>query len=171
MKKIVKIDKFLTEDDILFIMSSLKTLTEVRNEDNTFNRSIYLATRDDSRFQYLFDKCDEVFYKNYNKRLLSHELYFIRYYKGDYIKRHNDNWQTPTSAGRLYSLVAQMTHPELYSGGDTLVYDKEVIKLSKNQGDGIIFPSSMDHELTEVTDGERFSFVIMYKESLNNTIV
>ena len=171
MSKIVKINNFLTQEDITFIFSKLDSLDIKRNEDNTFNRSLYVVERKDKRFSYLFDKCDKVFYDNYNKKLLSHELYFIKYLKGDYIKRHHDNWQTPTSAGRLYSLVAQMTHPNLYSGGETLIYDKEVIKLSKNQGDGIIFPSSTEHELTEITDGERFSFVIMYKEKLKKSLV
>ena len=65
-----------------------------------------------------------------------------------------------------------MTHPNLYQGGDTLVYNgDETIKLSKEQGDGIIFPSSMDHELTEVTDGERFSFVVMFKTTLDKVVI
>lgn len=63
-----------------------------------------------------------------------------------------------------------MTHPNLYSGGDTIVYGKEELILSKNQGDAVIFPSTTDHELTEITDGERFSFVIMYKEKLKNLL-
>ena len=65
-----------------------------------------------------------------------------------------------------------MTHPSLYEGGNTIVYnDKETVILSKNQGDGIIFPSKMDHELTEVTEGERFSLVIMFKENLNKVVI
>ena len=65
-----------------------------------------------------------------------------------------------------------MTHPNLYKGGDTLVYDNDkVIKLSKEQGNGIIFPSSMDHELTEITEGERFSFVVMFKETLSKVVI
>ena len=65
-----------------------------------------------------------------------------------------------------------MTHPNLYKGGNTLVYDNnKVIKLSKEQGDGIIFPSSMDHELTKITEGERFSFVVMFKQTLDKVVI
>jgi len=170
LKEIFEINNFLSQEDISFILSKLDTLDIQRNEDDTFFRSIYIVGREDKRFGYLFDKCDKVFLDHYKKPLKSHELYFIKYSKGDYIKRHNDNWQTATSAGRLYSLVAQMTHPNLYSGGDTIVYGKKELILSKNQGDAIIFPSTTDHELTEITDGERFSFVIMYKEKLKNLL-
>lgn len=166
MKKIVRISNLLSKEDITFIMSNLTSLEELRNEDNIFNRSIYIAKREDKLFKDLFDKCDNTFYNHYGKYLQSHELYFIKYYTGDYIKKHNDNWQTATSSGRLYSLVAQMTHPSLYEGGDTIVYGDEKIKLSKKQGDGIIFPSSTYHELTEITEGTRFSFVVMFKETL-----
>lgn len=166
MKKIVEVSNLLSKKDITFIMSNLTLLGELRNEDETFNRSIYIAKRENKLFTNLFDKCDNTFFEHFGKKLKSHELYFIKYYKGDYIKKHNDNWQTSTSSGRLYSLVAQMTHPNLYKGGDTIVYGDKEVKLSKNQGDGIIFPSSTDHELTEITEGIRFSFVVMFKETL-----
>lgn len=171
MKDTHLLSKFLSKEDIKFVFDNLNSLKEIRDEDSIFNRSIFIARREDIAFQPLFDKCDDVFFNCYNKKLLSHELYFIKYYKGDYIKRHNDNWNTKTSAGRLYSLVAQMTPPNEYSGGDTIVYSDNKITLSKEVGSGIIFPSSTDHELTEITNGERFSFVIMFKQSLNNSLV
>jgi predicted 2-oxoglutarate/Fe(II)-dependent dioxygenase YbiX len=64
-----------------------------------------------------------------------------------------------------------MTPPNKYSGGDTIVYNDSNITLSKEVGSGIIFPSSTDHELTEITNGERFSFVVMFKETLNNSLL
>ena len=124
MKDTHLLSKFLSKEDIKFVFDNLNSLKEIRDEDNIFNRSIFIARREDIAFQPLFDKCDDVFFNCYNKKLLSHELYFIKYYKGDYIKRHNDNWNTKTSAGRLYSLVAQMTPPNEYSGGDTIVYSR-----------------------------------------------
>lgn len=166
MKEIKQITKFLSQKDISLIFSNLKYLKEIRDEDDVFNRSIYIARREDTQFKYLFDKCDDLIFELYNQKLLSHELYFIKYYKGDYIKRHNDDWRSKTSIGRLYTLIIQLTHPNLYSGGETIVYNDTDIKLSKEQGDAIIFPSSTDHELTEVLDGQRFSFVTMFKEDL-----
>jgi|TARA_R100000278_G_C5471170_1_gene164556 Rps23 Pro-64 3,4-dihydroxylase Tpa1-like proline 4-hydroxylase len=170
--KITYLNKFLSQDDIEFIFNLIPSLEIVRNENEIFFRSLYLVEREDSRFQFLFDKCDKAIFDATGEHLLSHQLYFIKYFKGDYIKRHNDEWDTDISHGRLYSLVAQMTHPNLYKGGDTLVYDNDkVIKLSKEQGNGIIFPSSMDHELTEITEGERFSFVVMFKETLSKVVI
>ena len=172
LNKITYLNKFLSQEDIKFIFDIIPSLEIVRNENETFFRSLYLVERDDLRFKFLFDKCDKAILDSTGTRLLSHQLYFIKYFKGDYIKRHNDEWDTDISHGRLYSLVAQMTHPNLYQGGDTLVYNgDETIKLSKEQGDGIIFPSSMDHELTEVTDGERFSFVVMFKTTLDKVVI
>ena len=172
LKSITFLNKFLSQEDISFIIDSLETLEIKRNEDDTFNRSIYVIERRNKKFKYLFEKCDEVVFENYDKKLTSNQIYIIKYFEGDYIKRHNDNWQTEVSQGRLLSLVSQMTHPNLYEGGDTLVYNgDDTIKLSKEQGSTIIFPSSMDHELTKVTKGERFSFVVMFKESLGKVVI
>lgn len=172
MKNIRQINNFLSQEDIQSIMEALPSLEITRNEDDTFNRSIYVVERSDSRFNKLFLKCDSTAKQTYSQKLIGHQLYIIKYSKGDYIKKHNDNWNTQNSSGRLYSLVAQMTHPSLYDGGDTLVYSNEsIIKLSKNQGEAIIFPSSMEHELTEITDGERFSLVIMFKETLSKVAI
>ena len=170
-KKVTLLNNFLDKSDIDFILNNLSNLHFIRNEDATFFRDVYTAERTDKEFTFLFDKCDTVVREAYNENLIGHQLYFIRYNKGDYIKRHNDIWQTYTSAGRLYSLVAQLTDPENYEGGNTIIYDdNEPIVLSKQLGDGVVFPSSMDHELTEITKGERFSLVIMFKSTVNNII-
>lgn len=163
-KKVTLLNNFLDKSDIDFILNNLGNLHFIRNEDDTFFRDVYTAERTDKEFSFLFDKCDAAVKKACNEKLIGHQLYFIKYNVGDYIKRHNDIWQTYTSAGRVYSLVAQMTNPDDYEGGNTIIYDENgPVVLSKQLGDGVIFPSSMDHELTEITKGERFSLVIMFK--------
>jgi len=146
------IPNFLTKEDISFIFNNLDGIHLYRSEDETFNRWIYTDT--------------------YGKYLTGHQLYFIKYNIGDYIKKHNDLWQTESSKGRLYSLIAQMTHESEYEGGETIIYHSDsTVKLSKKVGDAVIFPSSYLHELTEITDGTRFSFVIMFKETLKNVVI
>jgi hypothetical protein len=167
-----QIPNFLTEEDISFIFNNLDGIHLFRSEDETFNRWIYTVERDNSKFKFLFDKCDKIVYDLYNKKLQGHQLYFIKYNTGDYIKKHNDLWQTESSKGRLYSLVAQMTQELEYEGGETIIYlPDSTVKLSKTIGDAVIFPSSYIHELTEVTNGTRFSFVIMFKETLKSVVI
>ena len=166
------IPNFLTKEDTSFIFNNLDGIHLYRSEDETFNRWIYTVERGNSKFNFLFEKCDQAVFDTYGKYLTGHQLYFIKYNIGDYIKKHNDLWQTESSKGRLYSLIAQMTHESEYEGGETIIYHSDsTVKLSKKVGDAVIFPSSYLHELTEITDGTRFSFVIMFKETLKNVVI
>ena len=60
--KITYLNKFLSQDDIEFIFNLIPSLEIVRNENEIFFRSLYLVEREDSRFQFLFDKCDKAIF-------------------------------------------------------------------------------------------------------------
>lgn len=61
---------------------------------------------------------------------------------------------------RKISIVVQLDDPEDYTGGDLLIYPGDAaLNAPKKQGDVILFPSYLIHEVTPLTSGERRSLV------------
>ena len=61
---------------------------------------------------------------------------------------------------RKLSISIQLSDPKTYEGGDLLLYSEaEPLKMNKEQGTLIMFPSYTLHEVTPVTKGERNSLV------------
>jgi len=64
------------------------------------------------------------------------------------------------STVRKLSVSVQLTDPKDYEGGDLYLYEQEKgIAMKKGQGDLVIFPSYILHEVKPVTRGERNSLV------------
>jgi predicted 2-oxoglutarate/Fe(II)-dependent dioxygenase YbiX len=79
----------------------------------------------------------------------------IKYQEGDFIWRHKDD-----GGKRIFSLVLQLNNSEDYEGGDFKYWvDENEMTLPRVKGHGIIFKSSVFHEVTPVIDGERHSLV------------
>lgn len=76
----------------------------------------------------------------------------------DKYKQHVDRaYGTPV---RKLSVSIQLTNPKKYEGGDLILYDGDKgAVMSKEQGNLIIFPSYVLHEVKPVTKGERNSLV------------
>lgn len=90
---------------------------------------------------------------------LGEGLQFTRYVapSGHY-KRHLD--KTTNSTVRKLSLTIQLSDPQNYEGGDLLLHlADEPDKPSKKQGNMVVFPSYVLHEVTPVTEGRRYSLV------------
>lgn len=77
---------------------------------------------------------------------------------GDKYEKHIDKgYNRPV---RKLSLSIQLTDPKEYEGGELFLYESEKgQKMSKEQGDLILFPSYLLHEVKPVTKGERNSLV------------
>ena len=61
---------------------------------------------------------------------------------------------------RKLSIVVQLTEETSYTGGDLEILDScEPEKLSRKQGDILVFPSYTSHRVTPVTTGTRYSLV------------
>lgn len=61
---------------------------------------------------------------------------------------------------RKLSLSIQLTDPKEYEGGELYLYESEIgQKMTKEQGDLVLFPSYILHEIAPVTKGERNSLV------------
>ena len=78
---------------------------------------------------------------------------FTSYKRGDYY-----NWHTDASDKRYCSVVIQLN--EDYEGGDLeLDLDGKKTSLNKGIGNSVIFLSSINHRVTEILSGTRYSLV------------
>ena len=77
---------------------------------------------------------------------------------GDKYGKHIDRSQNMIV--RKLSLSIQLTDPKEYEGGELYIYEGDKgEKMKQGQGDLILFPSYMLHEVKPVTKGERNSLV------------
>lgn len=105
----------------------------------------------------------EKFYKTPISNYTSH-YQLIRYETGDFYKKHEDVTEKK-SPKRVLSVVFFLSDPLEYEGGYLRVYSGEKsIRMPQESGTGVIFPSTMLHEVTPVTAGTRFVLVTWLKD-------
>jgi len=73
-------------------------------------------------------------------------------------------WHMDSGNGNLslrkLSVVIQLSNPNTYEGGELQVQTEGRVIADKEQGNVIFFPSYMQHRVTPVTRGERYSLVL-----------
>ena len=90
----------------------------------------------------------------------------IKYTKGSFFVKHVDRGERHSY--RLKSISIQLSNPEDYKGGDLIV--KDVIS-SRERGNCIIFDSGVEHEVTLIKKGIRYSVIIwLNSETLRRDI-
>lgn len=99
----------------------------------------------------------------YNLKFTADKLKYMvcKYQEGEFVKYHNDSYGDPVD--RKYSLVAQLSPGNAYSGGDFAYYTKKKrnkLILERELGNALMFPSEQYHEVEKVTKGTRYSFVM-----------
>lgn len=121
-----------------------------------------------AKYHPLFQKLTEVIL-NLNERFfkfnligLTEGIQFTNYKaqkgKDGFYDKHTDCVFNGIS--RKLSISIQLSDPKTYEGGDLLLYSEaEPLKMKKEQGTLIIFPSYTLHEVTPITKGERNSLV------------
>ena len=66
----------------------------------------------------------------------------------------------PWNYHRKLSVVLQLSNPEDYTGGDLVINPGgELLYPDKTQGTVIFFPSILQHEVTPLESGNRYSIV------------
>ena len=90
---------------------------------------------------------------------LNEGLQFTNYKApSDKYKKHID--RSLDISVRKLSLSIQLTDPQDYEGGELFIYeDEEGQEMKKGQGDLVLFPSYMLHEVKPIKKGERNSLV------------
>lgn len=95
-----------------------------------------------------------------NKLASSRSVIINKYGTNGYFAKHKDDYSKHTSWKYRYkTLIIQLSKSDSYKGGDLLVDD---VSVDRTIGNTILFDASTYHELTKITDGERYSLVIWF---------
>ena len=81
-----------------------------------------------------------------------------KYEVGDYFNWHNDIMLIGDE--NQHTCVVQLSAPDEYSGGGLEVdFGKNIHQADRNEGRAIVFPSSLQHRVTEITKGVRYALI------------
>lgn len=139
-----------------------------RKNENTTNSNIRLS---DICWLYNSDNVEWVLRRltdiimDLNKRYFEFDIFGMEGLQFSSYKAPSDKFGRHTDRSfnfpiRKLSVSVQLSDPNDYEGGDLILYETEKgTKMKKKQGDLIIFPSFVLHEVTPVTKGERNSLV------------
>ena len=126
--------------------------------------------------EWMFDKLikwfSEVSKIPINPKVTVEHCSLLNYKKGDFFMRHTDIFKN--FEWRRYTLNIQLDNK--YQGGDYVIYlnDSEII-LNKEPGTAIAYWSGYEHEVKEITNGERWSIVLTVPKQMllekNKTLI
>ncbi len=83
---------------------------------------------------------------------LKKQIHFHKFNKGDWFDKHND-----IRDNRLYAVGVLLN--DNFEGGDFKLYNNTEITLDKIQGNTYIFDVRIEHEITHILEGERYSLL------------
>jgi predicted 2-oxoglutarate/Fe(II)-dependent dioxygenase YbiX len=126
-----------------------------KSEDRDYvSHSIYLS----EETAWIFDKL-KIYFENAtgNKiKKMNKNIHFHIFDKGCKFEIHND-----LRENRLYGVGSILN--DNFEGGDFKFYDADNTILHKLQGNGYIFNSNINHEITTITNGKRYSILWFIK--------
>jgi Rps23 Pro-64 3,4-dihydroxylase Tpa1-like proline 4-hydroxylase len=116
-------------------------------------------------FPFLYEKLskiliDEISVKGFDLDYLASPFQFTEYKVGDYFNWHKDTMgDVVTQEERYCSMVIQLN--DKYEGGNLELKpsDTDILKVERGVGDLIIFLSNIEHRVTNVIDGNRYTLV------------
>lgn len=108
----------------------------------------------------------EYYYKEGNRNAFSVDATYIpavqygEYTKGNFYSWHHDiDWSADKPYDRKLSVIVQLSNPSEYDGGNFQFKHVETPDNFITQGSVLVFPSYLEHQVTEVTRGLRRSLV------------
>ena len=104
--------------------------------------------------KWLFDKLKTFVETETNIKIIKikEKIHFHKFIKGDWFAKHND-----IRENRLYAVGVLLN--DNFEGGDFKLYNPNEIILNKVVGNTYIFDVRIDHEITSILEGERFSLL------------
>jgi hypothetical protein len=102
---------------------------------------------------WLFDKLKEFLQKetNIQIRTINKRIHFHKFTKGDWFGKHND-----IRDDRVYAVGVLLNND---FSGDFKLYNPDEIILNKVVGNTYLFDVRIEHEITSILDGERYSLL------------
>lgn len=103
---------------------------------------------------WLFDKLKLFFETETDVKIinLKKQIHFHKFSKGDWFNKHNDNRDD-----RLYAVGVLLNDD--FEGGDFKLYNPIEQTLNKIVGNAYIFDVKIEHEITPILEGERYSLL------------
>ena len=104
--------------------------------------------------QWLFNKLKDFVEKetNIEIRTIKKTIHFHKFTKGDWFDKHND-----VRDRRLYAVGVLLN--DNFEGGDFKLYNPNQIILDKVIGNTYLFDVKIEHEITPILEGERYSLL------------
>ena len=104
--------------------------------------------------QWLFDKLKNFVEMEINIeiRTIKKTIHFHKFTKGDWFGKHND-----IRDDRVFAVGVLLN--DNFDGGDFKLYNPDEVKLDKVTGNTYIFDVKINHEITPILEGERYSLL------------
>ena len=104
--------------------------------------------------KWLFDKLKDFVEteRNIQIRTIKKTIHFHKFTKGDWFGKHND-----IRHGRIYAVGVLLNDD--FEGGDFNLYNPNEIVLNRVIGNTYLFDVRIDHEITPILKGERYSLL------------
>ena len=152
----VSYDNFLTEDECDYIINYTKKSDSILNVTPNRNLEFY-HINDYSDFKFLEEKLNKI-------NIINKPVFNInKYTKGYFFLPHIDKGgKNDPNEERIKTIIINLSDTNNYSGGDLYV-DGNIV--SNKKGMAILFDSSIIHEVTEITEGFRYSIAMWLKKN------
>ncbi len=141
-----------TKEECESIISHNETyITNWRMGDRKYNSQPINYSLDT---KWLFDKLRNFVERETNIRIrtIKKTIHFHKFTKGDWFGRHND-----IRDDRVFAVGVLLN--DGFEGGDFKLYDPNEIIINKQTGNTYIFDVKIDHEITPILNGERYSLL------------
>jgi hypothetical protein len=104
--------------------------------------------------KWLFDKLEDFVERkaNIKIRTIKKTIHFHKFTKGDWFGKHND-----VRDDRVYAVGVLLNDD--FEGGDFKLHNPNEIILNKVVGNAYLFDVRIEHEITPILDGERYSLL------------
>ena len=148
----------LVKQKILFNKEECDSIIINNNENKNYNfkdrKYISQSINYLIETEWLFDKLKKFVETETNIQFkkIKKQIHFHTFIKGDWFGKHDD-----IRDGRVYAIGVLLN--DNFSGGDFKLYNKNETILNKVVGNTYIFDVRIEHEITPILEGERYSLL------------
>jgi hypothetical protein len=147
------------KEKILFSYEECKTIlsyntTHITNWEKKDRKYNSQPINYSLKTEWLFDKLKEFVETNSDIKIkkIREIIHFHRFVKGDWFDKHNDN-----KKNRLYAVGVLLNSD--FEGGEFNLFNPTEQKLNKENGNTYLFDVRIEHEVTPIINGERYSLL------------
>ncbi len=132
------------------------SLSKINSQDwNSYNRKYNShAINYCESNRWVFERLNDFFEMETNLKIIKmkKQIHLHKFVKGDWFGKHND-----IRDGRLYVMGVLLNNN--FEGGDFKLYNTFEYTLNKHIGNTYIFDVKIEHEITPILKGERYSLL------------